>query len=35
MKNLKHLTTELFKVKNGLSPDIMKDCFFKKVKLTI
>ena len=35
MKKLQYLATELFKVKNGLSPEIMKEIlFFKKVKLT-
>ena len=27
MKNLQYLATELFKVKNGLSPEIMKEFF--------
>ena len=27
MKNLQYLATELFKVKNGLSPEIMKEIF--------
>ena len=27
MKNLQHLATELFKVKNDLSPEIMKEIF--------
>ena len=27
MKNLQYLATELFKVKNGLSPKIMKEIF--------
>ena len=27
MKNLQHLVTELFKVKNNLSPEIMKEIF--------
>ena len=36
MKNLQYLATKLFKVKNYLSPEIMKETlFFKKMKLTI
>ena len=27
VKNLRHLTTDLFKVKNNLSPEIMKEFF--------
>ena len=27
MKNLQYLTTEIYKVKNGLSPEIMKEVF--------
>ena len=27
MKNLQYLAAELFKVKNGLSPEIMKEVF--------
>ena len=34
MKNLKYLATEIYKVKNGLSPEIMKDVFiFQEKKL--
>ena len=34
--NPQHLATELFKVKNDLSPEIMKEIFVsKKKKLTI
>ena len=36
MKNLQYLATKLFKVKNYLSPEIMKETLlFKKMKLTI
>ena len=36
MKNLQYLATKLFKVKNYLSPKIMKETLlFKKMKLTI
>ena len=36
VKNLQYLATELFKVKNGLSPKITKQfLFFKKMKCTI
>ena len=36
MKNLQYLATEIFKVKNGLSPIIMNEVFnFKKTKVTI
>ena len=36
MKNLQYLATELFKEKDGLSPEIMKkNLFFKKMKLLI
>ena len=34
MKNLQYLATELFKIKFGLSLEIMKK-FFKTMKLTI
>ena len=36
IKSLQYLATELFKVKNDLSPEIMKEIFvFKKMKFTI
>ena len=34
MKNLIYLVTNLFKVKNGYSPEIMKQNFVLKIKLT-
>ena len=35
LKNLQYLATELSKLKNGLSPEIMKKKYFDKMKLTI
>ena len=36
LKNLQYLGTEIYKVKNCLSPEIMKEVlFFRKIKITV
>ena len=36
MKNLQYLATEIYKVRNCLSPEIMKEAFiYKEKKITI